>query len=99
MEEMVKIGDRYEFYGFGEDFPIECVVIYINGDVAIMEAVFMYAECEDQTMEYEDVVDVYPDFTDPDHNKYSHYLVLDVETGDIFPDFDRYYNAKACEEQ
>ena len=79
MEEMVKIGDHYDFYGFGEDFLIECVVTYINGEVAILKATSMYMECEDQTMTYEDVVEVDPDFSDPEHNMYSRYLVLDVE--------------------
>lgn len=98
MEEMVKIGDHFECDGFGEDFPIECIVIYINGDVAILKAISMYMECEDQTMTYEDVVGVYPDFSDPEHNMYSRYLVLDIETGDIFPDIGWYYSAKACED-
>lgn len=97
MEEMVKIGDHFECDGFGEDFPIECIVIYINGDVAILKAISMYMECEDQTMTYEDVVGVYPDFSDPEHNMYSRYLVQDVETGDIFPDFSWYYNVKESE--
>ena len=98
MENSVKVGDRFD-HDFGDEefsFPIETVVIHIDGEIAILKVTGMTAECEDQTLRYDDVVEFFPDFTDPEHNMYSRYLFLDTETFDLF---DNPYNYYACKNE
>ena len=98
MENSVKVGDRFD-YDFGDEtfsFPVETVVIRIDGEIAILKVTGMTAECEDQTLRYDDVVEFFPDFTDPEHNMYSRYLFLDTETFDLF---DNPYNYYACKNE
>jgi len=54
----------------------------------------MTAECEDLTLRYNDVVEFFPDFTDPEHNMYSRYLFLDTDTLDLFDNPYDYYADK-----
>ena len=98
MGDLVKVGDRFD-YDFGDEtfsFPIETVVIRIDGEIAILKVTRMTAECEDQTVKYDNVVEFFPDFTDPEHNMYSRYLFLDTETFDLF---DNPYNYFACKNE
>ena len=98
MENSVKVGDHFD-HDFGDEefsFPVETVVIQIDGEIAILKVTGMTAECEDQTLRYDDVVEFFPDFTDPVHNMYSRYLFLDTETFDLF---DNPYNYYACKNE
>lgn len=98
MGDLVKVGDRFD-YDFGDEtfsFPIETVVFCIYGETAILKVIGMSAECEELTLEYDDVVEFFPDFTDPEHNMYSRYLFLDTETFDLF---DNPYNYYACKNE
>ena len=98
MENSVKVGDRFD-YDFGDEefsFPVETVVIQIDGEIAILKVTGMTAECEDQTLRYDDVVEFFPDFTDPEHNMYSRYLFLDIDT---MEPFDNPYNYYACKHE
>ncbi len=96
MENSVKVGDHFD-YDFGDEefsFPIETVVIHIDGEIAILKETGMTAECEDQTLRYDDVVEFFPDFTDSERNMYSRYLFLDTDTLDLFDDPYNYYACK-----
>lgn len=96
MENSVKVGDHFD-YDFGDEtfsFPVETVVIRIDGEIAILKVTGMTAECEDLTVKYDDVVEFFPDFTDPEHNMYSRYLFLDTDTLDLFDDPYNYYACK-----
>jgi hypothetical protein len=98
MENSVKVGDHFD-HDFGDEefsFPIETVVIHIDGEIAILKVTGMTAECEDQTLRYDDVVEFFPDFTDSECNMYSRYLFLDTNTLDIF---DNPYNYYACKNE
>ena len=60
MENSVKVGDYFD-YDFGDEefcFPVETVVIQIDGEIAILKVTGMTAECEDQTLRYDNVVDI-----------------------------------------
>lgn len=95
MEYSVKVGDHFD-YDFGDEtfsFPVETAVIHIDGETAILKVIGMSAECEDLTLRYDDVVEFFPDFTDPERNWYSRYLFLDTDTLDLF---DNPYNFYAC---
>ena len=88
MKDIVKVGDRFD-YDFGDEvysFPVETVVFSIEGETAILKVIGMSAECEDLTLEYDNVVEFFPDFTDPDRNMYSRYLFLDIDTMELFDD-------------
>ena len=96
MEDQVKIGDHFD-YDFGDEtfsFPVETVVFYIEGETAILKVIGMSAECEDLTLEYDNVVEYFPDFTDPERNMYSRYLFLDTDTLELFDDPYNYYASK-----
>ena len=96
MENSVKVGDHFD-YDFGDEtfsFPVETVVFHIDGKTAILKVIGMSAECEDLTLEYDDVVEFFPDFTDPERNMYSRYLFLDTDTLDLFDDPYNYYACK-----
>ena len=96
MEERLKIGDHYE-YDFGDEewsFPTKSVIMYIEGDVAVMKVISMCAECEDLTLEYDEVLEKFPDFSDPEHGSYSCYLFLNLETSRIISDLGMYYYEK-----
>ena len=98
MENSVKVGDHFD-YDFGDEefsFPVETVVFHIDGKTAILKVIGMSAECEGLTLEYEDVVEFFPDFIDPKRNMYSRYLFLDTETLDLF---DNPYNYYACKNE
>ena len=100
MEERLKIGDHYE-YDFGDEdwsFPTESVIMYINGDVAVMKVISMSAECEELTLKYDEVLENFPDFSDPEHGFYSRYLFLDLDTSWIIEDLGAYYYEKECQE-
>lgn len=88
MSDLIKVGDRFN-YDFGDDeysFPVETVVFSIEGETAILKVIGMSAECEDLMLEYDNVVEFFPDFTDPDRNMYSRYLFLDIDTMELFDD-------------
>ena len=96
MENTVKIGDRFD-YDFGDEtfsFPVETVVFSIEGETAILKVVGMSAECEELTLEYDDVLELFPDFTDPERNMYSRYLFLDINTMDLVDSPYSYYAYK-----
>lgn len=99
MKNLVKVGDHFD-YDFGDEtfsFPVETVVFHIDGKTAILKVIGMSAECEGLTLEYDDVVEFFPDFTDPKRNMYSRYLFLDTDTLDLF---DNPYNHHyACENE
>jgi hypothetical protein len=68
MGDLVKIGDHFD-YDFGDEtfsFPVETVVSYIDGETAILKVIGITAESEDLTLEYDNVVEFFPDFTDPE---------------------------------
>lgn len=95
MGDLVKVGDHFD-YDFGDEtfsFPVETVVFHIDGDTAILKVIGMSAECEDLTLEYDNVIEFFPDFTDPERNMYSRYLFLDIDTMELF---DNPYNYYAC---
>ena len=54
----------------------------------------MTAESEDLTLEYDNVVEFFPDFTDSERNMYSRYLFLDTDTLELFDDPYNYYASK-----
>ena len=96
MEETVKIGDRFN-YDWGDElysFPVETVVKYIDGEIAILKVTGMSAECEDLTLKYEEVLEYFPEFTDSERNMYSRYLFLDTDTLELFDDPYNYYASK-----
>jgi len=96
MENTVKIGDRFD-YDFGDEtfsFPVETVVFSIERETAILKVVGMSAECEELTLEYDDVLELFPDFTDPERNMYSRYLFLDINTMDLVDSPYSYYAYK-----
>ena len=96
MENTVKIGDRFD-YDFGDEtfsFPVETVVFSIERETAILKVVGMSAECEDLTLRYDDVLEFFPDFTDPERNMYSRYLFLDTDTLELFDNPYNYYADK-----
>ena len=96
MEDRVKVGDHFD-YDFGDEtfsFPVETVVICIYGETAILKVIGMSAECEELTLEYDKVVEFFPDFTDPERNMYSRYLFLDIETLDLIDNPYNYYAYK-----
>ena len=96
MGDLVKVGDHFD-YDFGDEtfsFPVETVVFHIDGDTAILKVIGMSAECEDLTLEYDNVVEFFPDFTDPGRNMYSRYLFLDTDTLELFDDPYNYYASK-----
>ena len=96
MGDLVKVGDHFD-YDFGDEtfsFPVETVVFHIDGDTAILKVIGMSAECEDLTLEYDNVVEFFPDFTDPGRNMYSRYLFLDTDTLDLFDNPYNYYADK-----
>lgn len=96
MGDLVKVGDRFD-YDFGDEtfsFPVETVVSYIDGETAILKVIGITAESEDLTLEYDNVVEFFPDFTDPEHNMYSRYLFLDTDTLELFDDPYNYYASK-----
>jgi len=85
MDDIVKVGDHFD-YDFGDEtfsFPVETVVICIYDETAILKVIGMSAECEELTLEYDDVLEFFPDFTDPERNMYSRYLFLDTNTLDL----------------
>ena len=75
-------------------FPVDTVVICIYGETAILKVIGMSAECEELTLEYDEVVEFFPDFTDPERNMYSRYLFLDIETLDLIDNPYNYYAYK-----
>ena len=96
MGDLVKIGDHFD-YDFGDEtfsFPVETVVFHIDGDTAILKVIGMSAECEDLTLEYDNVIEFFPDFTDPGRNMYSRYLFLDTDTLELFDNPYNYYASK-----
>ena len=96
MEDQVKVGDHFD-YDFGDEtfsFPVETVVFCIYGETAILKVIGMSAECEELTLRYDDVVEFFPDFTDPERNMYSRYLFLDTDTLELFDDPYNYYASK-----
>ena len=96
MENTVKIGDCFD-YDFGDEifsFPVETVVKYIDGKTAILKVIGMSAECEELTLKYDDAVELFPNFTDPERNMYSRYLFLDIETLDLIDNPYNYYAYK-----
>ena len=96
MEDQVKVGDHFD-YDFGDEtfsFPVETVVFYIDGETAILKVIGMSAECEELTLKYDDVVEFFPDFTDPERNMYSRYLFLDIDTMDLIDNPYNYYAYK-----
>ena len=96
MGDLVKVGDHLD-YNFGDDifyFPVETVVICIDGETAILKVIAMTAESEDLTLEYDDVVEFFPDFTDPERNMYSRYLFLDIDTMELVDSPYSYYDYK-----
>ena len=96
MEDQVKVGDHFD-YDLGDEeysFPVETVVICMEGRTAIMKVIGMSAECEELTLEYDEVVEFFPDFTDPERNMYSRYLFLDIETLDLIDNPYNYYAYK-----
>ena len=96
MGDLVKVGDRFD-YDFGDEtfsFPVETVVFHIDGHTAILKVIGMSAECEDLTLEYDNVVEFFPDFTDPGRNMYSRYLFLDTDTLELFDNPYNYYASK-----
>ena len=96
MEDQVKVGDHFD-YDFGDEtfsFPVETVVFYIDGETAILKVIGMSAECEELTLKYDDVVEFFPDFTDPERNMYSRYLFLDTDTLELFDDPYNYFAYK-----
>ena len=96
MGDFVKVGDHFD-YDFGDEtfsFPVETVVKYIEGETAILKVIAMTAESEELTLRYDDVVEFFPDFTDPERNMYSRYLFLDTDTLDLFDDPYNYYACK-----
>jgi hypothetical protein len=96
MGDLVKVGDRFD-YDFGDEtfsFPVETVVSYIDGETAILKVIGMTAESEDLTLEYDNVVEFFPDFTDPERNMYSRYLFLDTDTLELFDNPYNYYASK-----
>ena len=96
MGDLVKVGDHFD-YDFGDEtfsFPVETVVFHIDGDTAILKVIGMSAECEDLTLEYDNVVEFFPDFTDPGRNMYSRYLFLDTDTLELFDNPYNYYASK-----
>lgn len=98
MKDIVKVGDRFD-YDFGDEvysFPVETVVFSIEGETAILKVTAMTAECEDLTLKYENVVEFFPDFTDPERKMYSRYLFLDINTMEMFDDP---YNHYACKNE
>lgn len=98
MKNLVKVGDRFD-YEFGDetyDFPVSTVVICIYDEIAILKVTFMYEECVDLTLEYDKVVEYFPDFTDSERNMYSRYLFLDTDTMELFKDPYVYYD---CEDE
>lgn len=100
MEESLKLGDHFD-YDFGDEtdsLPIETVVIHIDGKIAIVKVISMYAECEEFTAKYDDVVEYFPDFTDPKRNFNSRYLFLDMETLSLFDDPMNYYAMEELED-
>lgn len=97
MDNIVEVGDHFS-YDFGDEtfsFPVETVVKYIDGETAILKVTEMSAECEDLTLKYDEVVEYFPEFTDPERNTYSRYLFLDIDTLDLVDDPYNNY----CEEQ
>ena len=98
MSDIVKVGDRFD-YDLGDEeysFPVETIVFCLEGKTAILKVIGMSAECEEMTLEYDDVVDFFPDFTDPERNMYSRYLFLDIDT---MEPFDNPYNYYACKHE
>ena len=96
MGDLVKVGDRFD-YDFGDEtfsFPVETVVSYIDGETAILKVIGITAESEDLTLEYDNVVESFPDFTDPERNMYSRYLFLDTDTLELFDNPYNYYASK-----
>jgi hypothetical protein len=96
MGDLVKVGDRFD-YDFGDEtfsFPVETVVSYIDGETAILKVIGMTAESEELTLKYDDVVEFFPDFTDPERNMYSRYLFLDIDTLELFDDPYKFYASK-----
>ena len=96
MGDLVKVGDHFD-YDFGDEtfsFPVETVVSYIDGETAILKVIGMTAESEDLTLEYDNVVEFFPDFTDPERNMYSRYLFLDTDTLELFDNPYNYYASK-----
>ena len=96
MENSVKVGDHFD-YDFGDEtfsFPVETVVIRIDGEIAILKVTGMTAECEDLTVRYDDVVEFFPDFTDPERNMYSRYLFLEIDTMGLVDSPYSYYDYK-----
>ena len=75
-------------------FPVETVVSYIDGETAILKVIGITAESEDLTLEYDNVVEFFPDFTDPERNMYSRYLFLDTDTLELFDNPYNYYASK-----
>ena len=96
MDDLVKVGDHFD-YDFGDEtfsFPVETVVKYTDDKTAILKVIGMSAECEDLTLKYDDVVELFPDFTDPERNMYSRYLFLDVDTMELVDSPYSYYDYK-----
>ena len=92
------MGDYFD-YDFGDEdfsFPVETAVIHIDGETAILKVIGMSAECEHLTLTYDDVVEFFPDFTDPELNMYSRYLFLDTDTLDLI---DNPYSHYACKNE
>ena len=93
MEEGLKLGDHFS-HDFGDEtysFPVETVIIHIDEEIAIVKVISITAEYEDMSLEYEEVKEYFPDFTDPERDFNSRYLFLDLETLDLFDDPYNYY--------
>lgn len=98
MNNSIEVGDHLN-YDFGDEiysFPVETIVKYIEGETAILKVISMTAESEELTLKYDDIVEFFPNFTDPERNMYSRYLFLDIDTMETF---DNPYNYFACKNE
>ena len=101
MEEGLKLGDHFS-YDFGDEnfsFPVDTVIIHIDEEIAIVKVISITAECEDMTLEYDEVKEYFPDFTDPERDSNSRYLFLDMETLDLFDDPYSYYYMEELDDE
>ena len=101
MEEGLKLGDHFS-YDFGDEnfsFPVDTVIIHIDEEIAIVKVISISAECEDMTLEYDEVKEYFPDFTDPERDSNSRYLFLDMETLDLFDDPYSYYYMEELDDE
>lgn len=101
MDNIVEVGDHFS-YDFGDEtysFPVETIIIHIDEEIAIVKVISITAECEDMTLEYDEVKEYFPDFTDPERDSNSRYLFLDMETLDLFDDPYSYYYMEELDDE